>query len=53
MGAKPFVKFNEFELMKDELMKDKLMKDKLMKNKLMKNKNMMSFMASLSLSFTL
>ena len=48
MGAKPFVKFNEFELMKDELMKDKLMKDKLMKNK-----NMMSFMASLSLSFTL
>jgi hypothetical protein len=43
MGAKPFVKFNEFELMKD----------KLMKNKLMKNKNMMSFMASLSLSFTL
>lgn len=43
MGAKPFVKFNEFELMKDELMKDKLMK----------NKNMMSFMASLSLSFTL
>ncbi len=48
MGAKPFVKFNEFELMKD-----KLMKDKLMKNKLMKNKNMMSFMASLSLSFTL
>ncbi len=48
MGAKPFVKFNEFELMKDELMKDKLMK-----NKLMKNKNMMSFMASLSLSFTL
>ena len=48
MGANPFVKFNEFELMKD-----KLMKDKLMKNKLMKNKNMMSFMASLSLSFTL
>jgi len=48
MGAKPFVKFNEFELMKDELMNDKLMK-----NKLMKNKNMMSFMASLSLSFTL
>ena len=48
MDAKPFVKFNEFELMKDELMKDKLMK-----NKLMKNKNMMSFMASLSLSFTL
>ena len=38
MVAKPFVKLNEFELMK---------------NKLMKNKNMMSFMASLSLSFTL
>ena len=43
MGAKPFVKFNEFELMNDKLMKDKLMKNKLM----------MSFMASLSLSFTL
>jgi hypothetical protein len=48
MVDKPFVKLNEFELMKN-----KLTKNKLTKNKLMKNKNMMIFISSLFSIFIL